>query len=157
MIACSASVQMLQYGSELPSSLAELFSKATSGWRQKKRLQSLFIWSSSSIFLCEVLEPSKFCRLLSSYTPYPTSTLHHKGAAKSEGKPVVLNIRSFLLRTASNCVTSPYHLLTQICWGVLLSRHSADWMDLERHQELMWIKESKSCNQERKRKSIHQN
>lgn len=106
------------------------------------------------LHFAEVPECWQFCELLSSMSPVPPHRSSRELRGRSEWKPVVLSIRSFLYCTAGNCAT-PHHLLTQICWGVLLSRHAADWMDLERHQELMWIKEPESCNQERKRKLIY--
>lgn len=107
-------------------------------------------------FLAQVPECLQFCKLPSSMGLVLPHQSSRKLLGRSEWKPVVLSIRSFLCCTAGNCVTL-HHLLTQICWGVLLSRHAADWMDLERHQELRWIKESESCNQERKRKLIYWN
>lgn len=106
------------------------------------------------LHIAEVPECSRFYELLSSMNRVPPHRSSRELLRRSEWKSVVLSIRSFLYCTAGNCAT-PHHLLTQICWGVLLSRHAADWMDLERHQELMWIKEPKSCHQERKRKLIY--
>lgn len=106
------------------------------------------------LHFAKVAECWQFCELLSSMSPVPPHRSSRELLGRSEWKSVVLSIRSFLYCTAGNCAT-PHHLLTQICWGVLLSRHAADWMDLERHQELMWIKEPESCSQERKRKLFY--
>lgn len=130
-LSCSASVQMLQCGSELLSSLTELLSNSTGGWLQKCRLQSLFGWSWNSIFSAKSSNPLRFFKLSSSLCfipPHPSIIRMLPNQSLPELCKIFIfkqlekkNMRVILLRTTSNCVASPYHLLTQICWVGLLS------------------------------------
>lgn len=166
-LSCSASVQMLQCGSELPSSLTELLSNSTGGWLQKYRLQSLFGWSWNSIFSAKSSNPLRFFKLSSSLCfipPHPSIIRMLPNQSLPELCKIFIfkqlekkNMRVILLCNDQQlCSFTIPSIDPDLLSRAVKYRHPTDWMDLEKHHELMWIKESVSCNQERKIKSHHQ-